>query len=123
LTTRINLAHWLGEVEGPARALSALTAVSADQARVLEPNHPDTMRTMGSLAHWRARNGDIVGAVDALKSLLKRQIRTLSSNHADVRATREVLAHWLDVLARGPNAVSTKRTTASILGRRRRVSE
>jgi len=123
LTTRVNLAHWLGEVEGPARALSALTAVSADQARVLGTNHPDITRTMGSMAHWRARNGDVAGAVEALKSLLERQIRTLSSDHADVRATRQVLTYWLGVLSGDPGAESTKRTTATTLGRHRRVSE
>jgi hypothetical protein len=123
LTTRVNLAHWLGEVEGAARALAELTAVSADQARVLEPTHLDIMRTEGSLAHWRARSGDVAAAVEMLQSLLERQIRTLSSDHADVRATREVLTHWLDVLCRGPDAVPAKRTTATILGRSRRVSE
>jgi hypothetical protein len=56
LTTRSNLASWLGEAGDPAGAATAYAELLTDQLRVLGPDHPDTL-TRGNLAYCRGKPG------------------------------------------------------------------
>jgi hypothetical protein len=58
LTTRNNLAHWLGESGRVEEAIAQLRQVLADRARVLGPDHPDTLATRSNLAHWLGQSGN-----------------------------------------------------------------
>ena len=49
LTTRGNLAHWLGETGQPAQAVAQYRDLLTDFLRVLGPDHPHTLTTRGNL--------------------------------------------------------------------------
>jgi hypothetical protein len=53
VTTRSNLAYWLGMAGDPAGAVAAFEELLADHLRVLGPDHPNTLTTRNNLAHWR----------------------------------------------------------------------
>ena len=54
LTTRSELAHWLGEAGRVAEATTAYAALLGDLQRILGPDHPDTLATRNGLAACRA---------------------------------------------------------------------
>jgi tetratricopeptide repeat protein len=57
MTTRGNLARWLGEAGDAAGAAAAFEELLTDRLRVLGPDHPDVQATRASLAHWRGKTG------------------------------------------------------------------
>ncbi|MDG9695293.1 tetratricopeptide repeat protein [Streptomyces sp. DH17] len=94
LTTRHNLAFWLGmagDVTGAARAAAELLN---DQVRVLGPDHPDTLTNRHNLASWQGEAGDVTGAARAFAELLNDQVRVLGPDHPDTLSTRHHLASW-----------------------------
>jgi hypothetical protein len=52
LTTRKNLADWLGQAGQVRVAIAEFGPLLEDQARVLDPEHPATLRTRRDLAYW-----------------------------------------------------------------------
>jgi tetratricopeptide repeat protein len=52
LTTRGNLATWLGEAGRPEEAARRFEELLADRLRVLGPDHPDTLTTRHNLAEF-----------------------------------------------------------------------
>jgi len=55
LTTRANLAGWLGAAGQPGQAAAQYRDLLTDDLRVLGPDHPDTLSARGNLAYWQAR--------------------------------------------------------------------
>jgi hypothetical protein len=94
LTTRSNLARWLGEAGDPAGAAAACEALLADRLRVLGPDHPDTLLTRANLARWRGVAGDPASAAAALEELLVDRLRVLGPDHRATLNTRNNLAAW-----------------------------
>ncbi|MCX4804995.1 tetratricopeptide repeat protein [Streptomyces sp. NBC_01214] len=52
LTSRNNLASWLGQTGDVREAARILTQLAADRSRILGPDHPDAAVTPANLAHW-----------------------------------------------------------------------
>ena len=57
LTTRGNLALWLGEAGRVDEAIAALEVLLADRLRVLGADHPSTLAPRNSLAYWLGKAG------------------------------------------------------------------
>ena len=55
LTTRSNLASWLGESGRVDDAITQYQTLLTDTIRILGPDHPDTVTTRRALAHWEAQ--------------------------------------------------------------------
>ena len=55
LTTRGNLAWWLGAAGQPAQAAAQFRDLLTDFLRVLGPNHPETLTIRSNLAYWQDR--------------------------------------------------------------------
>mgnify|MGYP001256739153 FL=1 len=58
LTTRHNLASWMGEAGDVAGARALLAQVLAVRERVLGPEHPSTLATRKSLLYWTKRTNE-----------------------------------------------------------------
>ena len=96
LTTRSNLAYWLGQAGDPAQARPPqFEQLLADQLRVLGPDHPDTLTTRNNLASWLGEAGEPAGAPPQFEQLLADQLRVLGPDHPDTLTTRSNLACWL----------------------------
>ncbi|WP_327098667.1 tetratricopeptide repeat protein [Nocardia vinacea] len=94
LTTRSNLAYWLGESGDIAGATAEFEPLLTDQLRILGPDHPDTLTTRSNLAHLRGKSGDIAGAITEFEQLLTDVLRVLGPDHPDTLTTRSNLAEW-----------------------------
>jgi hypothetical protein len=57
LTTRGNIALWVGECGDPAGALRLARDVLPGLERVLGPDHPNTLTTRNVIALWTGRLG------------------------------------------------------------------
>ncbi len=55
LTTRNNLASWLGRAGRVEAAVQQFELLLTDRLRVLGPDHPHTLTTRNNLAFWRKR--------------------------------------------------------------------
>jgi hypothetical protein len=65
LTTRSNLARWLGESGHVDEAVEQFRQLLDDQLRVLGPDHPNTLTTRSGLAYWLAEWRDQGGSSPA----------------------------------------------------------
>ena len=68
-----------------------------DLARVLGPDHPDTLSARHHLAYWRGEAGDAAGAAAAMEDLLADLLRVFGPAHPHTLRTKISLAYW-----RGP---------------------
>ena len=93
LTTRRNLARWLGEAGQPGQAANQFRDLLTDYLRVLGPDHPDTLTTRGNLAHWLGEAGQPGQAATQYRDLLADFLRVLGPDHPDTLTTRGNLAH------------------------------
>jgi hypothetical protein len=59
VTTRNNLANWLGKAGQVQEATGQYQRLLADRTRVLGPDHPDTLLTRNNLAHWLGKAGQV----------------------------------------------------------------
>ena len=79
LTTRSNLASWLGESGRVAEAITAFEQLLANQRRVLGPDDPDTLTTRNNLAGSLGRSGRVAEAITAYEQLLADRTRMRSA--------------------------------------------
>ena len=105
LTTRQNLARWLGEVGKVDEAVARFDALLADYLRVLGPTHPDTLATRHNLARWLGEAGRVDEAAVRFEALLVDRTTVLGADHPDTLATRHNLAYWLGKAGRIREAV------------------
>ena len=89
LTTRANLAYWLGEAGQPAQAADQFRDLLNDFLRVLGPDHPDTLTTRGNLARWLGEAGQPDQAAAQYRDLLADYLRVLGPDHPDTLTTRD----------------------------------
>jgi hypothetical protein len=101
LSTRANLAHWLGTAGQPAQAAAQLVDLLADFLRVLGPDHPDTLTTRANLARWLGEAGQPAQAAAQLVDLLADDLRVLGPDHPGTLTTRSGLAYWQDRASAG----------------------
>lgn len=64
-------------------------ALAADRARVLGPDHPDTLTARHNHAYWVAATGDPGTARDLFHSLVTDRVRLLGPDHRDTISTRD----------------------------------
>ncbi|MDR2454752.1 MAG: tetratricopeptide repeat protein [Bifidobacteriaceae bacterium] len=95
ITTRSNLAFWLGRFGRPAEAAAQFQTLLQDQLRVLGADHPDTLATRSNLASSLGLSGLAAEAVVLFRALLEDKVRLLGSYHPDTLTTRSNLAFWL----------------------------
>ncbi|MEU7839123.1 tetratricopeptide repeat protein, partial [Nonomuraea sp. NPDC049129] len=88
LTTRHDLATWLGEAGDAATARDQLITLLPIRERVQGPDHPDTLTTRHNLATWTAKAGDAATARDQLITLLPIRERVQGPDHPDTLTTR-----------------------------------
>ncbi|GLL05124.1 FxSxx-COOH system tetratricopeptide repeat protein [Dactylosporangium matsuzakiense] len=84
----------LGTSGNPTAAVAAFTQLATDVARVLGPEHPDTLATRAYLAQWRGESGDPAGAAVTFHQLFTDQLRVLGPDHPDTLMTRGSIARW-----------------------------
>jgi hypothetical protein len=61
LTTRHNLANWLGQSGHTDEAVKQLTTLAEDSSRVLGADHPHTLTTRNLLKHWQRQTKRVRG--------------------------------------------------------------
>jgi Tetratricopeptide repeat len=64
------------------------------RARILGPEHPDTLTARDNLAFWTGQAGDPAGARDQLAALLPIRERVSGPQHPDTLIVRAGLARW-----------------------------
>lgn len=93
-----------GESGDWAGAVNQLREILAEQARILGPEHTDTLRTRQFLAHGVGGSGDPLEAAAMLRELLVEQMRQQGADdQEDTMRTRQFLAVNL-----GEQATATK---------------
>jgi hypothetical protein len=81
-----------GENGNWEEAAASLGCILAEQARILGPEHQDTLRTRQFLAHATGAAGDPLESAATLRKLLAEQARILGPDHQDTLRTRQFLA-------------------------------
>ena len=94
LTTRGNLADWLGQSGRVNDAITQFQTLLTDRIRILGPDHPDTLTTRNNLARWLGESGRVDDAITQFQTLLTDRIRILGPDHPNTLTTRRALAHW-----------------------------
>lgn len=84
----------LGEAGLVAEAMAYFRSAVDLAARLLGPDHPDTLRARHELGYWRGESGDFAGAADSQRELLADRLRVLGHDHPDTLGTRANLAFW-----------------------------
>ncbi|MFF2085726.1 tetratricopeptide repeat protein [Nocardia sp. NPDC058176] len=93
LTTRNNIASWLGETGEPTAALAAFRQLLPDYERILGPDHPATLATRHNIAGWLGETGEPTAALAAFRQLLTDYERILGPDHPNTLTTRQWIAH------------------------------
>jgi hypothetical protein len=88
------LASYLGYSGGYVAARDFSRVLLEERARVLGPEHPDTLTAWNNLAWWTGEAGDAGGARDQFAALLPIRARVLGSEHPDTLETCGNLADW-----------------------------
>jgi hypothetical protein len=84
----------LGQAGLVTAAVSFWIQAQRTCARVLGPDHVDTLATRHNLAYWRGHAGDPQAAADAFEQLLTDRLRVLGLDHPHTPSTRHELARW-----------------------------
>jgi tetratricopeptide (TPR) repeat protein len=90
---------------GP-QAISAGEAVAADSARMLGPDHPDTLAAGNNLAIACQEAGRRAEAVRLHERTLAGRVRVLGPGHPDTLASRNNLGHAYQEAGRVPEAIA-----------------
>ena len=99
LTSRSNLARWMGEAGHLEDAISSGIDVVADQQRILGYDHPDTLTSRGNLAMALGQSGRVVEAITVYEELLEDMRRVLGDDHPIALTSRGNLAGCLRACA------------------------
>ncbi|MFE5793105.1 FxSxx-COOH system tetratricopeptide repeat protein [Streptomyces sp. NPDC056503] len=99
------LARLLADQGDPLGALLIRRHVAATQARLLGPDHPDTLTSRSDVARVLGRLGRYREAVDLRRQVLGDLDRVLGPDHLDTLISRNDLAHTLGSLGRYREAV------------------
>jgi tetratricopeptide (TPR) repeat protein len=91
--------------DGAPQAISAGEAVAADSARLLGPDHPDTLASWNNLAIACQEAGRKAEAVRLHEWALAGRVRALGPEHADTLASRNNLAIACQEVGRKAEAV------------------
>jgi energy-coupling factor transporter ATP-binding protein EcfA2 len=101
LTTRENVAYFIGVAGDPAAARDELNAVLPPRAEVSGENHPDTLTARGNLAYFTGMSGDRLAAEHQLRRLLPIREKISGEHHPDTVAVRRSLAYWAEAPDQG----------------------
>ncbi len=91
--------------DGAPQAISAGEAVAADSARLLGPDHPDTLASVNNLAITCQEAGRKAEAVRLHERALAGRVRALGPEHPDTLASRNNLAIACQEVGRKAEAV------------------
>jgi hypothetical protein len=89
-----DIASYLGYSGGYVAARGFSQALLDERARVLGPEHRDTLVARDHLAYWTGMAGDAAGARDQFAALLPIEERVLGTDHPNTLTTRNDLARW-----------------------------
>ena len=92
LKTRNGLGVALRHAGNYEEAVTELTQLAEDRARLLDEDHPDTLETRNSLAVALRHNGQTDKAIKLLKQVDKDRTQVLGGTHPDTLRTRNSLA-------------------------------
>jgi class 3 adenylate cyclase/tetratricopeptide (TPR) repeat protein len=107
LTTRANLAHWLGEAGRADEAVAQFQALLDDERLgVLGPDHPSTLTARNNLAHWLGTAGHVEDAIEQFRIVLAERLRVLGPDHPSTLVTRNSLAGCLGEIGQVAEAVA-----------------
>jgi hypothetical protein len=84
----------LGESGLAADAVAYFDELVADAARMLGPDHPDTLSTRYERGYWQGECGDFAGAAEAQEAVVADRLRVLGAEHPDTLGTRANVAFW-----------------------------
>ena len=98
VTTRNNLANWLGEAGRVDDAIAAYKQLVADQRRVPGSDHRDTFTTRHNHALWLWKAHRFDDAVTASEQLFADQRRVLGDGDPLTRGTAKNLTALLELL-------------------------
>ena len=85
---------YLGHIGSYGAARDREREVVEARARVLGPEHPDTLTALDNLTFWTGLAGDPAGARDLLADLLPSRERVSGLEHPDTLFVRAGLARW-----------------------------
>ena len=85
---------YLGHTGSYGAARDREREVAEARARVLGPEHPDTLIARDNLTFWTGQAGDPAGARDQLAALLPIRERVSGPEHPDTLIVRAGLARW-----------------------------
>jgi hypothetical protein len=88
------IADYLWHSGSYAAARDLYRGMFEERARVLGPEHPQTLAARANAAHLTGKAGDAAGARDQFAALLPVRERVSGAEHPDTRTVRENLAYW-----------------------------
>jgi hypothetical protein len=88
------IASYLVVSGGYAAGIELQRRVLNARARVLGPQHADTLAARHELAYWTGQAGDAAAARDQFAALLAPRERVSGPDHPDTLAARHELAYW-----------------------------
>ncbi|GAA1011928.1 tetratricopeptide repeat protein [Streptomyces thermogriseus] len=94
----------LGRLGRWEEALAMHRAVAAERARLLGPDHPDTLASRYEVAFALSRTGRAADALREYKQVTAARIRVLGPDHPDTLAARQEMAYVLGRLGRHADA-------------------
>ncbi|MEU7059178.1 serine/threonine-protein kinase [Streptomyces sp. NPDC046197] len=118
LIGRHNAGLSLGRLGRWAEAAEVHGAVAAERARLLGPDHPDTLASRYEVAFTLSRTGRAGDALREYKQVAEARIRVLGADHPDTLAVRQEMAYVLGQLGRHFDA---HQVYASVLAARERT--
>jgi Domain of unknown function (DUF4062)/Tetratricopeptide repeat len=113
------ISTYLGHSGSYGAARDRYREIVEARARVLGPEHPDTLTALENLAFWTGLAGDAAGARDQLAALLSICERLLGPEHPDTLTVRADLARWT---GEAGDAAGARDQSAALLPIRERVS-
>jgi predicted heme/steroid binding protein len=94
LSTRGDLAHWLGRSGQTQRALSEFAQLLQDRMRVLPAGHPHILGTRHALARWLGEAGHLDQTLQTLQPLVDELTRSLGPDHPYTLGARFSVMYW-----------------------------
>jgi hypothetical protein len=114
----VDIAFYLGSSGGYAAARDFSKALLDGRARVLDPEHRDSLLARAHLAAWTGAAGDAAGARDQYAALLPIEERVLGPEDPETLTTR---AHLADSIGEAGDAAGARDQYAALLPIRERV--